>query len=142
MKKGKRYSFEFKVSNKNIEKDCLTKLDLKTKILTKALYAHGFIEDADENKKILIMGLDFNINDANCFYGELEYKRKTNFIGLYIDISVKFISIIHLSNEIKRIQDKIKEFKMKIKMKLKKFRKKIKMQLKQYKSNIEKKLIK
>lgn len=69
MKKGKRYFFEFKVSNKNIEKDCLTKLDLKKKILTKALYAHGFIEDADENKKILIMGLDFNINDANCFYG-------------------------------------------------------------------------
>lgn len=29
-------------------------------------------------------------------------------MGLYIDISIKFISIIHLSNEIKRIQDENK----------------------------------
>ena len=116
---GKRLAFEFKVSHYKIPKDCVNKLYSKTKVLSQSLYKHGFINNNEFNNDILILGIDCDKYETYNFYQSLDLHNINNFIGLYIDIAVKFYTIFRLSDEIEKSKEeneKVKKECQKIKM--------------------------
>ena len=120
LQEGKRVAFEIKVSNYKIAKDCATKLNSKTKVLSKALYKHGFINNDSINNDILIMAIDCDKSETSNFYKALFLNNIINFVGLYIDISVKYNTIIHLSDEITKIKEDAQKIKTGCDSKIKK----------------------